>query len=112
MSVALKELVYDPAVGRDVLTTAGVIDFDAKAPKSPEEAAKAFYKALCAYCEKAGYDTKYIMLAKPGEFMSQNSWCVVWEDGPYQWAIGASFLVSGPWGYTEPYYGFDLSFVE
>ena len=40
---------------------------------------------------------------------------VSWESGPYQWAVGASltFMMNDEAGwFTEPYYSFDLYFVE
>lgn len=40
-------------------------------------------------------------------------WGVSWEAGPYQWAIGASFIVMDMTGrLCEPHYSFDLCLYE
>jgi hypothetical protein len=44
------------------------------------------------------------------------NWWVCWEAGPSMWAVGYSLSglarnFEAGW-YTEPYYGFDLSFCE
>lgn len=41
-----------------------------------------------------------------------DNWRVIWEAGPYNWAITASLtnLFGDNW-FTEPYYGFDLCFT-
>jgi len=62
-----------------------------------------------------GYDPdKEVMIRAPGEarhFDDDTCWCVAYEAGEYDWAIGASFALCGALGkIVDPYYGFDLCF--
>ena len=112
MSIPIQTLIYDRFAGGDVLRTVAQVDFDPKSVSTKEAAAKGFCEALNRAAISMGYSPTARFCSPEDEYMGQRAWCVTWEDGPYQWAIPVSFLVTGPWGYTEPYYGFDLSFVE
>tara|TARA_E500000305_G_scaffold107218_2_gene106860 strand:- start:186 stop:533 length:348 start_codon:yes stop_codon:yes gene_type:complete len=92
------------------------LDFNPKEHKTAESAAKALHKALCERAEAEGQKPELeVHIWTPEEEKKRNGhacWRVSWEAGPYEWAIGASFEITGPWGYTEPYYSFDLCFEE
>jgi len=93
------------------------LDFDPGKYKTCAGAAKALYKALCKRAKAEGMDPDVeVKIYTPKETlewgMGYACWRVVWEAGPFEWAIGASFAITGPWGYTEPHYSFDLCFVE
>ena len=95
------------------------INYDPSKYKTKAGAAKGLYKALVNYAQKIGYTKEQaereIFIKTPEEAEQINgykSWWVCWEGFIYDWAIGASFQISGDWGYTEPYYGFDLHFVN
>lgn len=84
-----------------------------------EAAAKAFYEALKPVVRAYGQDPdSELSLFSPErtvQYCGSNEWCVVWEAGPYQWAVGASieFMYNRKAGwFTEPYYSFDLCFTE
>lgn len=113
-AINLRTLVYDPDRGGDVPRVFASLSFDTSLPRTPEEAAKAFYAALSAYAEEAGYGSGSVMLMEPDRTAECRSgyraWCVCWEDGPFSWATMAD--VHGNGWYTEPYYSFDLCFVE
>ena len=83
--------------------------------ESIEQAARAVYKALCDYCERCGVPTSEVHIKTPEESLKHGvgcCWYVCFEAGEYQWAIGASFILSGPHWYTEPFYSFDLCFEQ
>lgn len=115
----LSQLIYDPIKGRDV-THSKQIDFDPSKYDTKEAAAKGLYEALIKYAvEVEGYTPELAageISCWPPERTEQYSgcrqWCVVWESGPYQWAIPMSMQVRGPNWYTEPYYSFDLHFTD
>ena len=90
------------------------LQFDPTAHQTKEGAAKALYEALCGLCKEMGGDPSYIWIKSPAESEAHGyvgaRWHVCWEDGPYDWACGA--FVTGPWGYCETYWGFDLIFVD
>ena len=87
------------------------IDFDPKQFKTKANAAKALHKALSKLAADMGMNAdQEVHIWSPEQ--NDQGWRVSWEAGPYQWAVGASELVTGPWGYTEPYYSFDLCFTE
>ena len=95
------------------------IQFDPDLYDTPEAAAKAFYEAMKPVVIAAGQNPdSELYLATPQEANERgygNNWQVSWEAGPYEWGVVASlsFLFSRTKGwYTEPYYGFDVCFVE
>lgn len=112
----LHELVYDPKQRRDVRTVAGRIDFDPKAHATAEAAARAFHAALVPIVSASGQKPDIeLSLTSPEETEQLGRgrfWSVSWEAGPFEWAIDLSFEITGPWGYTEPHYSFDLCFIE
>ena len=73
--------------------------------KTPRGAAHAAYRALCKDCRLFEMDPDYEVLIRQED---SGAWKVSWESGPYQWSIGR--LISGPWGFAEPYFSFDLDF--
>lgn len=93
-----------------------MFDFNPAEFKSCAAAAKATYAALLKMAEAEGQNAKFeVTLRNPvqnQEFNGEYCWYVGWEAGPWQWAVGASFELQGPWGHTEPYYSFDLNFYE
>lgn len=93
------------------------LDYDPTKYKSTAAAAKAFHKALRKLCAEWDMDPDHeVFLCTPdhSEYMGTGrNWRVVWESGPFEWAIGASFEVeNNPHWYTEPYYSFDLCFTQ
>lgn len=82
--------------------------------KTPAAAAKALHKALTKIATDIGitHDENMPKLVRPdtGFSMSPGNWGVVWEGGPYEWAIPTSLTVSNDHWHTEPYYSFDLYF--
>ena len=117
--ITISELTYNPALGRDVEVNHSV-EYNPAAYKTHEEAAKGLREALIKYAvNKYGFDQQLaegeIAVFSPErtkQYSGIEAWCVVWESGPYEWAIGASMQIRGPWGYCEPYYSFDLHFTE
>lgn len=89
-----------------------LLDYNPKKYTTKGGAARGLYKALKKACKEYGQDPDIEIAIWSPEENSENCWRVSWESGPYQWAIGASFKITGPWGFTEPYYSFDLCFVE
>lgn len=91
------------------------IDFDAKKYATAGDAAKALYKELCKLADKVGQNSDIeVRIYSPKESKQRGyctGWQVVWEAGPFEWAIAASFEISNDKWYTEPYYSFDLCFV-
>lgn len=116
MSIEMKTLEFDPAKGRDVYVTAHMLDFDPKAYKTKAGAAKAFHAAICKAAKSEGQNPDIeVRLMTPEESQAAgtgHNWRVIWEAGPFEWAIPVSMEMSGPWGYTEPYYSFDLCFTD
>ena len=119
MPVELHELIYDPKKGHDVAHPRKV-DFDPSKYTSKEAAAHALYEALVKFAmETEGYSEELARgeihcwpPERTEQYSGTRAWCVVWESGPFEWAIGMSMQLRGPWGYTEPYYSFDLHFTE
>lgn len=115
MPLDLKTLQYDPARGGDVMVKVGDVHFDPSKPKTIKEAASALFDALDTYATSAGYSEGSVSLWAPDDAAKRgygNNWMITWEDGPFEWAINFSYLCTGPWGYVEPYHGFDLTFAE
>lgn len=77
-----------------------------------EQAAKALHAVLVEAARECGQKPELeVMIRKPGEerfYAETRCWCVAWEAGPYQWAIGASMEVTAAGHLCEPYMGFDL----
>jgi hypothetical protein len=95
------------------------LNFEPSKYKTPAGAAKAFYKALLELQKGWGnseeYARKETLLLTPerSEALGYGRcWRVMWESGPFEWAIPASFEAHGSGWYTEPYYSFDLGFYE
>ena len=113
-TVNIQQLVFDPAKGHDVLEHFSTLDYNPAAYMSIAGAAKGFYEALRTVAEATGSDPDTIFIDTPQESEDRGygrNWRVVWEEGPFEWAIQTSFQVTGPWGFTEPYYSFDLCFT-
>ena len=93
-----------------------VLDWDPKAYKTKAGAAKSLYKALCKWCEDIGMDPKtecHIWTPEQQDDRGYGKyWCVSLEGGPFEWAIRASDVIDNPDWYVEPYYSFNLHFVE
>jgi hypothetical protein len=80
-----------------------------------EQAAKAVYAELCKIAADEGCKPDIeVFIRAPGEprhFADETCWCVAYEAGEYQWAIGASGALCDALGkIVEPYYSFDLCF--
>ena len=93
------------------------IDWDPAAYSTKSGAAKGLYKALCDWCRKVGMNPDYeVSIRSPKERKAQGygeNWHVSFEAGPFEWAVFASMQMPDcKWGYVEPYYRFDLDFVE
>lgn len=109
--IQIKELVFNPAKGYDEFQPFATLDYDPQAYGTQEDAAKGLYEALRKVAAEKGQNPDIeVSIWAPGE--NGPSWRVSWEAGPYDWAIPVSFKVTGPWGFTEPYYGFDLCFTD
>lgn len=113
------ELEYNPMTGSDE-EKAIEIDFDPAQHDTKESAAKALHKALSALAEDRGQKPEIEVILQTPEQAEKSGcgrhWRVIWEAGPWEWAIGASFNChnirrDSGW-YTEPHYSFDLCFVE
>lgn len=114
MPFNIPELIYSPKAGRDVVQHIS-IDYDPSKYQTKEAAARGLYEALCKLARERGEPESEVALFDPErckQYSGDACWCVVWESGPYQWAIGASMNCRGPWGFTEPYYSFDLHFTD
>lgn len=117
--IVLEEPIYMPGRG-DVMTQVMTIDYDPSQYTTAEDAARGFYdamvKAMGSSDEYDSYDpsieTGLFSPERTLDYSGYHQWCVLWESGPYEWAIGASWQIRGPWGHTEPYYSFDLHFYE
>ena len=85
----------------------------AKSIESIEEAAKATYEALCQYCDRLEIQRSEVHIKTPEECEKHGGgrcWYVCFEAREYQWALSASFKLSGSHWYTEPFESFDLCF--
>lgn len=93
-----------------------VLDWDPKAYKTQAGAAKSLYKALCKWCKDVGLNPDIeCNLWTPEQREKQNfgkQWAVSLEAGPFEWAIYASQAIDNPHWFVEPYYSFDLDFIE
>ena len=91
------------------------IDWEPQKYKTKAAAAKALYRSLRAACERIGMNPDIeVSIFNPEQAEAHGyvgkAWHVIWESGPYDW--GVSNFFAGPWGYCEPYWGFDLAFYE
>jgi hypothetical protein len=102
--IKIQEPIFDG--GKDVMTTVATLDYDPKVYSTKEEAAMGLYVALRKAAKEYGQNPDSEV------HISKDCLHVSWEAGPYDLAIPASFEITGPWGFTEPYYGFDLTFTE
>jgi len=83
--------------------------------KTARTMANACYAALVKNCKLYGQDPAWeVAIKRPGEerhFDDTKCWCVVWEAGPFEWAVPASMALTYATGkLVEPYYSFDLCF--
>ena len=114
-TVNIQQLVFDPAKGFDVLEHFATLDYDPAKFFSKGGAAIGFYDALRAVAKRTGSDPDSIIIDNPEESEARGygrNWRVIWEEGPFEWAIQTSFQVTGPWGFTEPHFSFDLCFTD
>lgn len=82
-----------------------------------EAAALNVYEQCCKYAEAVGMNPALeVGIRKPGEprhHSDEGCWCVMFEAGPYEWAVTASLSTSTKGKVlAEPYYSFDLCFSE
>ena len=101
------------------------LNFDPTRYTTCANAAKAFHKAICKYARELGMNPDIeVALLNPEQSMragTGDNWRVIWECGPFEWAIFASEVICNMrhnskdgrdhW-YTEPYYSFDLCFTS
>lgn len=85
--------------------------------QGPEAVAKVVYEVVRKFAGDVGMkpdiECDYVEPGAQKHIPAQNGWTVVFEAGPYDWAIEASFLVISRTGVScEPYYGFDLTFYR
>lgn len=96
------------------------IDFDPSKYKTAAGAAKAFHKVLTDLAKSIGCSPEYVYLWNPKETAERrehsNSWCVCWDEGCFEWAVGTSDEINHERGfcdwYAQPYYSFDMCFVK
>ena len=94
------------------------LNFNPTEHKTAEAAAKALHAALIPHVELRGQNPSIeLSIHSPNETpeycpTGDKSWWVIWEAGPYDWGVIASFDAHGPSWWTEPYWGFDLLFIE
>lgn len=80
-----------------------------------ETMAHAVHRAVEKEAVRHGQNPKVeTFIRKPGEprhFGDATCWCVAWEAGPYEWAVGACDVISDVTKkLVEPYYSFDICF--
>lgn len=87
-----------------------------KEHKTAAGAAKAVYRECRLFAVAAGMNPdSEVSIKKPGEPRHHDHtdcWSVVFEAGPYEWAVEASMEGGNAHVYAEPYYSFDLSFYQ
>lgn len=92
------------------------LDVNPGAYKTTAEAAEAVHEAVRKLSASFGQNPDREVFIQTPEQCAANgygkNWRVCWESGPFEWAIAASFEITGPWGYTEPYHSFDLCFTS
>lgn len=113
MTISITEWMYVPELGYDVPTYIN-LDYEPIKYTTKADAAKGLYRALCKLAKQMGQDpTCEVHIFSPAQSVERgfgDNWIVSWEAGPFEWAC--STAISGPWGYCEPYYSFDLCFVD
>ena len=57
--------------------------------RTPAGAAKQLHRHIETLCDEVGQSTEYVILRTPQE-SERGCWEVIWEEGPYEWAIVAS----------------------
>ena len=87
------------------------------ASPSAETYARATYLALRRAATESGQNPDIeVQLVEPGkeayDGAGKGRWMVMWEAGPYSWAIDTSMEITMHLGLCEPYYSFDLCFYE
>mgnify|MGYP000987197211 CR=1 FL=1 len=91
-------------------------NYNPAAYKTKAGAARGLYKALCEVAKMWGMNpNREVHISSPEQEKARGNhpcWRVSWEAGPYEWAIPMSFQRTGPWGFTEPHYSFDLCFTD
>lgn len=82
--------------------------------KTKASAAKALGAALKKWASERGYYDEIEVWSpeRTERYSGYRQWSVVWESGPYEWAVPLSMELRGPWGFCEPYYSFDLHFTD
>lgn len=109
---------FDDADSIHPLIRAAFADYDRSltGKAAASEITNRMYDLLRGIAKDCGMDPIYEVFAwRPGQDRQQgkNCWGVSWEAGPYQWAIGASFVIMDLTGrLVEPHYSFDLCFYE
>ena len=78
------------------------------AAKNAKAAAVAVHKICCDYAKAAGMKPSIeVAFRHKGE----GHWYVGFEAGPYEWAVAATLMHSGP-VLAEPYWSFDIDFYD
>ena len=86
-------------------------NFDPASYATQEEAARALHAGLTELEVSWGGSAEEVRLYAPEDrYQDVAQWAVVWEGGPYEWGVSAH--ISGPWGFAEPHYSFDLTFTD
>jgi len=84
--------------------------------KSPMGAARAVHRELVKHAIEVGHKPEIeLAIWSPEEAARRGyskAWTVVYEAGPYDWAINTSFNVTGQGFWTEPYNGHMLCFYK
>ena len=93
--------------------------------KTTEAAAKALYREICKAAKDMGQNPEIeVRLMRPADSRAAGRgmvWRVMWEAGPHEWGIKASFgdftVIAAKWDqktewYMEPHYSFDVGFCE
>lgn len=86
-------------------------------PRDPEQVAQAVSRVVRSFASDIGMNPDIECdFVKPGDqkhIPAQNGWTVVFEAGPFDWAISASMTIIEETGVScEPYHGFDLTFYR
>lgn len=107
---------------------------DVSGYKTAAGAAKKTHETIQAHADAMGFDTDAVVLYRPeDQYQGYDAWAVVWEGGPYEWAValtggttltaneGPGFgagdpevegLTSGDGFGVECHYSFDLVFFD
>jgi len=95
---------------------------ETRVPTTHVEAAELMFEWLKKYATDRGYAESEVFY-RPSDADHGGFPHVFFEAGPFEWAVSVSLgggmdvpgdfpteLARGAWGYTEPYYSFDLVF--